>query len=116
MQDADNLFFLAAIEGYARMRAGQRLHHQLARIEFHVQHLDVLAVDHHVFDGEFLEVERTDKAQPVCRLDAAFEGMKVDGAADFLIGRDGLRRRAKAQQLQRAADDHLDRLDDPGSG
>ena len=51
VQDANNLFLISAVERQAGMRAGERLHHQLAGVSVSVQHIDVLAVDHHLFDG-----------------------------------------------------------------
>ena len=95
------------------MRAGQCLHHDLARLHVRIQHLYVLAVDHHVFDSQFLQVQRADKAQTVGRVHTALEGVQVDRATDFLFRRHRVRRCGQPQDFQRHHDDRLNQFHDP---
>jgi hypothetical protein len=50
-----------------------------------IDHRDVLAVDHHVGDLEFLQVENAAEHVAVVRLHGAFLVVQVDGAAQFLV-------------------------------
>ncbi len=116
MDHADDVLALAPIDGQAGMRALQHQVQHLIGGKAGVDHFDARAVQHHLFDGAFAQVQRAQQAVAFLFFDRAAGLRDGQGAGDFLLdGKDmACPVGSKAQQRQDAAHDQPDHRDDRG--
>ncbi len=76
-----------APDGYAGVVGGYQGVEQFRGLLIGFDRHHVLAVDHHVADGEFAQVENAADHVAMLALDAAFHVVELDGAADLFMRR-----------------------------
>ena len=84
MQEADDVLRLPAPYRQARVRRGQHLAHDLPGRQICADRGHLRAVDHHVGDGQVLEIEKAAEHVAVGPFDAAFLMQQIDRAFQLL--------------------------------